>query len=285
MYSSNGMVGTVVLAATLAQDPLSVLGSLRDAYRKLDTYSATIEHHDSSGLFPGEYTQSLKWRRGNRFELIVIKPVAQSGSPSGRQAPNFFSNGSKVVEIRGSDRRERSLAPEQNSSPGWEVSGGVVMLFLSDSPNAKTLFEGRPEFPIEWKQVDEVKWRGEKVSRISAIVNKTLPIRLYFADKPLRLVGQEYEEGRTKHWMRYVSQDFSPQLPANLGEPPNLYPSLGLPSPLLDPGKRPGPLNRKTRGASVPAGGVGRSRRGLPYSPIMDRDETEPGGLRAPYPP
>ena len=31
-----------------------------------------LEHHDSSGLYPGRFTQTLRWRKGGRFELFGV---------------------------------------------------------------------------------------------------------------------------------------------------------------------------------------------------------------------
>lgn len=214
------MLATFVLAAALAQDPIAVLKSIRDAYQKLDSYSATLEHHDSSGLFPGEYTQTLKWRKGNQFELVVTKPNPAEVKSPGRNAPNYYSNGQTVVRIRETDRREESIVPGPNTMPGWEVSGGLALSFLVNSKSMDILFEPQPNFPIEWKSVVESKWQGERGKRIDATFNKQLGVRIFYAENPLRLVGVEYEEGGKKHWMRYVSQDFAPKLPEKLGDPP-----------------------------------------------------------------
>lgn len=51
--------------------PVEQLKAVRDTYQGLQSFSMRIEHQDSSGLYPGRYTQTQRWRKGGRFELLV----------------------------------------------------------------------------------------------------------------------------------------------------------------------------------------------------------------------
>jgi len=52
-------------------DAMALFFEVDKHYRGLESFSMNIEHHDSSGLFPGNYSQSLSWQKGKRFDLGV----------------------------------------------------------------------------------------------------------------------------------------------------------------------------------------------------------------------
>src|SRR2546426_457749 len=64
--------------------PLELLRQVRDHYRSLSSFAMRIEHQDSSGLYPGRYTQRLRWRRGGHFELLVT-------SKENKRVPDFYA--------------------------------------------------------------------------------------------------------------------------------------------------------------------------------------------------
>src|SRR5437016_3728633 len=114
------MLATLALLSLVptstAQDAMM---EVRRSYESMQGFSMTIAHHDSSGLFPGEYEQMLSWKKGGVFELKISKPV--SGNPS-RKAPDYYCNGKYVWWAGGSSAPgSESVLHDPNSSPGWEV--------------------------------------------------------------------------------------------------------------------------------------------------------------------
>src|SRR5712692_648789 len=101
----------LLLASTAAPSPgpataVDLLKEVRDHYRSLASFSMRIEHQDSSGLFPGRYSQSLRWRRGGRFELLVT-------SRGNTRVPNYYADGRQVLSIRpGNSWSSEALVPE-----------------------------------------------------------------------------------------------------------------------------------------------------------------------------
>src|SRR5579871_5779178 len=85
-----------VALAVLQQSPSALLESVRKHYCSLKTFSMTIEHHDDTGLFPGEYTQKLQFEKEKRFELKVTKPNPKEISGLGGKAPDYYCDGTIV---------------------------------------------------------------------------------------------------------------------------------------------------------------------------------------------
>ena len=83
----------LLLATTTIAAPVDLLQQVRDRYRSLSSFAMQIEHQDSSGLFPGRYTQTLKWRRGGHFELRVA-------SKGNRRVPDYYADGKQVLSIQ-----------------------------------------------------------------------------------------------------------------------------------------------------------------------------------------
>ena len=96
----------VVASSLLAPPtPQSVLKGAINHYKTLKSFSMTIQHSNSSGLFPGVYTQSLKWRKGDAFELLVTKKTdyQPTSERPGGVAPNYYcSDGATVTSVEGS---------------------------------------------------------------------------------------------------------------------------------------------------------------------------------------
>ncbi|HWA84184.1 MAG TPA: hypothetical protein VG820_12145, partial [Fimbriimonadaceae bacterium] len=131
---------TLAALLLLAPAPSPVddlLHALRN-YQKLDSFSATVEHQDASGLYPGHYTENLKWRKDGRFELKTVqksdfKPVEHN---PGTIAPDWYCDGSYVAWIdSGMPKRTTPITPDPNTSPGWEVSGGPILSSLMKTPS------------------------------------------------------------------------------------------------------------------------------------------------------
>jgi hypothetical protein len=217
-----------LLFAACLQDaePRAALVELQKSYAALTSFSATIVHHDDSGLFPGDYTQELKWRKGGRFELVVTKPsgyTASLGAP-GSSAPNYFADGKSVVSIHsGGKRSSDSLEVRENMAPGWEVSGGPVMGWLQSTPLSKLVMNPPKDIRIEYEFAKTASWQGEKVKEILmrwTAGPQTVPISFYLSRDGKSLVGYAFSrEGRTG-WCHYKSQKMNPPLPESLGTAP-----------------------------------------------------------------
>ena len=114
-----------------SDDAWKTLSSVIDGYTKHDTFQCTLVHDNSSGLFPGRYEQSLKWKKGGRFELKVTKPTTftpREGNP-GSVAPDFYSNGKEVTAaFTNRPWTQDEIQHDKNSMPGWEVSTGLLLV-------------------------------------------------------------------------------------------------------------------------------------------------------------
>jgi len=80
-------------------------------------------------LFPGVYTRRLVWTAKGKFRLKVTKPSSYKPTEEkpGGVAPDYEANGTDVTRTQpdGSTSSE-SVIPRPNTSPGWEVSGGLA---------------------------------------------------------------------------------------------------------------------------------------------------------------
>src|SRR5207247_1627536 len=111
------VLGLLLMTATPAP-PLNLLQQVRDHYRSLSSFAMRVENQDGSSLFPGRYSQTLRWRRGGRFELRVT-------SKGNTRVPDYYADGKQVLSIRpGNVWITGELMPDANTMPGWEVSGG-----------------------------------------------------------------------------------------------------------------------------------------------------------------
>jgi hypothetical protein len=200
--------------------------AVRKTYASLDSYSATLVHHDDSGLFPGDYTQELKWRKGGRFELTVKKPSkvkVVAGKP-GQKAPNYYASGSQVVEIWPNKRRTESpLEVPPNMSPGWEVSGGPVMGWLQATPVSDLVLNPPSSITAKWSPGTNTTWQGENVREI--LLNwsagaQTTPVSFYLSPDGRRLIGYAFTTDSKTGWVIYKDQKLNPTLPDTLGTPP-----------------------------------------------------------------
>lgn len=201
------MLATLAFVVAFGQaDAPALLREVRDHYRSMKRFEATIDHHDSSGLFPGEYTQKLVWEGKGTFTLKVTKPsqyVPSSGNPGGL-APDYTADGKSVVSVW-KDGRERtdSVTPRPNTSPGWEVSGGLAISFLQETNTASWILEPPKEFPLSWAMGKESSWKGLDVRQlVGTFQGHDRRVHVYVDSKRPLIVGQEVV-GSTNGWMLY----------------------------------------------------------------------------------
>jgi hypothetical protein len=207
------------LAIALYAEPVDLLKAVREQYQGLKSFSMVIEHHNSSGLFPGDFTQTLKWAKGNRFELLVSKP---NQNQSDNRAPDYRSDGQDVVSIRSSGPPTSDpVAIPRGISPGWEVSGGVILSWLVDGPTGKMMIDPPKDFKAAWSFGPRSEWKKLKVRELVLTMKARLEAQSvsFFVDESKReVVGFEYDFGKQKGYALYRDQKLNPDLPKTLGE-------------------------------------------------------------------
>lgn len=186
----------VLLPLITGQADLLVAASKH--YAGLKRFEATIEHSDSSGLFPGKYTQKLVWTGPGKFTLKVVKP-----SSAKVKAPDYVADGQIVKSIvKGKTTRQESAQPRPMSSPGWEVSGGLALALLQKTPSSKMILETPKEFKLTWKMGPTKSWKGVAVRELIGSFDKKETIHLFFDAAKPSIVGMQSLSG-PKGWMIY----------------------------------------------------------------------------------
>ncbi|MBV6458603.1 MAG: hypothetical protein HONBIEJF_01735 [Fimbriimonadaceae bacterium] len=198
----------LLAAATIgsSQEAVSLLKGAQQFYAGLKRFEATIEHHDDSGLFPGEYTQKLVWTGKGMFDLKVTK--ASNHKPKedrpGNLAPNYVADG-KMVNSTWPDGRTTtdSVIPRENTSPGWEVSGGLAISFLEKTKIVSYLLEPPAEFKLTWSMGKTTSWEGQDVRELVAeFGGRDRKMRLFLDKSKPMFVGAK-SEGGLNGWMIY----------------------------------------------------------------------------------
>ena len=214
-----GTVGGILWAqaAPKPQTPLQVLGQVRAHYQRLSSFSMRVQHQDDSGLFPGAYTQNLRWRRGGRF---VLRVAAQDNP----KVSDFISDGSHVVHTFNGQRMVDSLTISPNFSPGWEVSGGEIMGWLQDTPMSHFLFSPPPGMTLTWGFGPQTVWHGMKVRELQGHISNqghTGVVSLFLDPSETMLLGHQGEtiDGKPGYAL-FLDQKENPPLPATLGSAP-----------------------------------------------------------------
>jgi hypothetical protein len=219
-------VYAALLAAAVQPTPLDLLKQVRDHYQSLSSFSMRIEHQDSSGLFPGRYSQTLRWRRGGRFELLT--------TPKGnKKVPDFYADGRQVLWIRpGNEWTTGELVPDRNTMPSWEVSGGPIVSWLQNTHSGRFFFDPPQQMPLAWSSGPRVEWRGH---RVREIVGKQIGrdrepgISFLVDDRHRLLIGLEHHSNGKLGWSLYADQKLNPKLPSGIGNSPaaNRSPAAG----------------------------------------------------------
>ena len=180
-----------------------LLESLKARYEKLQTLSVTIEHHNSSGLFPGEFTQSLKWKGKDCFSLNVIK----RGNSS---APDFSSDGSTVTEkSKDGGVKTYPVSKSQNVSTPYGVSGGLIMSWLLKDPSVQMLLSPPAGMKIEYSLNEKSKWQGQDVKSLGlkmVIGAQSMNITLYVSQDGQHLLGMQGDEKMKMGYMKYEGE-------------------------------------------------------------------------------
>jgi beta-lactamase regulating signal transducer with metallopeptidase domain len=209
-----------VVAQANAPDtpPVELLKRVRAHYQRLDSFSMRLRHQDSSGLYPGKFSQSLEWKKGGRFVLKVLEQGA-------KLVPDDYADGKQVVTIFPDGRREttKGVQPEPNFSPGWEVTGGVIMSFLQNTQTGEFLFSPPPGRSFKWSIGSKTEWQGKPVRELVAEItseNRTTRGSLFVDKATEALLGFEAVSGGKLYQAIYDQQLENPSLPATLGDAP-----------------------------------------------------------------
>ena len=214
----------LLIIATQSSEPQAALERVRDRYRGFSSFSMTIEHKDSSGLFPGQYKQKLVWSKGGKFELTTTSSAGagKNSNAAGRKAPNYYADGKSVVSVHPDGKRSSSgLVPDQNTSPSWEVSGGLILSWLQDTPAGKFIFNPPGDLKTSWAWGTEKSFRGLAAKEIVLTWGGTdHKASLYISPDENQLLGMVMERPGQKGWAVYKDQQSNPSVPKGLGIPP-----------------------------------------------------------------
>lgn len=223
----------MVLAASIIASVFAVTETPKEAlenvikhYQGLTSYSVTIECHDASGLFPGNYEQTLKWKKGGRFEIVVTKKSDYSPKPDipGIQAPDYFSNGTSVLmrRVDGSTSVD-SIVVDPNTSPGWQVTTGLILGWLQQTPSSRFLVDPPQGFKTHYEWGEKKQWTDTPVRELIAKIEgqgRNVAISLFLSLDMPELVGYEVQGNGKRQWLRYRDAKSNPDLPATLGDHP-----------------------------------------------------------------
>ena len=212
--------------ATISETPKEALENVIKHYQSLTSYSVTIECHDASGLFPGNYEQTLKWRKGGRFEILVTKKsdyVPKDGAPGG-QAPDYFSNGENVLTRRvDGSTSVHTIVVDPNSSPGWQVTTGLILGWLQKTPSSRFLIDPPEGFKTSYEWGERKKWIDTPVRELITKIEgqgRSVAVSLFLTDGMPELVGYEFHRDGKRQWLRYRDARNNPDLPATLCDHP-----------------------------------------------------------------
>jgi hypothetical protein len=202
----------LLAAAVQPAAPLELLSQIRGHYQSLPAYSARIEEQETSGFGIGGFSQTLRWRRGGRFELVVTSDYQPN-------IPDLYGDGRYVLLIwPGNLWRAESLIPEPSQFAVWEQYGRPMLGWIENSPLSQHYFELPAEIPHEWSYGPRTFWQGQEVCELRRTVRgqPQADLSLFVDPKNKLFVGWEAPTSR-----RLISdQVLNPALPESLGESP-----------------------------------------------------------------
>lgn len=190
-----------------AQDPAKdLLLQVRKHYGELKLFEARIVHHNSSGLFPGDYEQRLVWTGKHTFDLTVTEESNYKPDKErpGMLAPDYQAKDGKVTFRRPNGAQVvSSVVPDPNTMPGWEVSGGFALTFLESTASADFFTKPPPGMEAVLSMGSQKIWQDRAVREIVLnfkAQNQTLKLSLFVDGKRPLFVGYAMDDGG---WMLY----------------------------------------------------------------------------------
>ena len=187
--------------------PVELLQMVRSHYESLNQFSMTIRHQDTSGLYPGSFTQKLAWKRGGPFTLSVV-------SPGNQKVPNFRATGQQVISTYPDGRKlTAGLQIDPNTSPGWEVTGGLILSFLQHTPLSEFFLHPPKGMEIAWSYGSRTNWKGMKVKELVATVaggGHSEPVHFFINEAGKQLIGFEWKGNGKLGYAIYSDQQEKP---------------------------------------------------------------------------
>jgi hypothetical protein len=192
--------------------PLELLYQVREHYQSLQSYSARIEERETSGFGIGGFSQTLRWRRGGRFELLVTSEYQPN-------IPDLYGDGLYALMIwPGNLWRAENLVPEPGQFLVWEQYGRPVLGWLEKTPPSHRYFEPAEGVPHEWSYGPRIFWQGQEVCELRRTIRGApeFDISLFVDPKNKLFVGWEAPTST-----RLISDEvLNPALPESLGDSP-----------------------------------------------------------------
>jgi hypothetical protein len=192
--------------------PLELLNQVREHYLSLHSYSARIVEQETSGFGIGGFSQTLRWRRGGRFELRVTSEYQPN-------IPDLYGDGRYVLLIwPGNLWRAENLVPGPGQSAVWEQYGGPMLGWMENTPVSPRYFELSEAIPHEWSYGPRALWQGQAVCELRRTVRRAPEFNLSLFVDPKNKLFVGWEAPTTT---RLISdQVLNPALPENLGDSP-----------------------------------------------------------------
>lgn len=214
------MITTILTLASLIEDsPKEAFQKAMENYSKMASFSSDLVHDHSSGLFPGKYQQHLDFVKGKGFKLVV---TGLKGERPADCAPDYFCDGKDVTSV-GKHEGTRPLNEDSNISAGYEVSGGLILSWLLETPN-KNVFNNPPagvKFDFSWGK--SKTWHDQSVSEIIIKIDVdkvSNTVNVFFDPERKQMLGYQYVADKQTGWMMYKNQKQNPNIDPSSFKPP-----------------------------------------------------------------
>ena len=207
VFATTGLLAVISFAQT-PSPAKDALVKVMAHYQSLKLFDATLVHHNDSGLFPGDYVQSLSWEAPNSFSLKVTTPA----SGESHRAPDFTCTNGSIHTEGGTypTRPDEPLNTDINTMPGYEVSGGPILSWLLKSPSANLVIDPPNGMTATYAWGQPGLWHNMDVKVImmtwTVSKNNSQLVKLYLNPKGDELVGWQYQLNGKTGYLIYKNQ-------------------------------------------------------------------------------
>jgi len=165
-FRPHNPIASIRAVATGDPTAQALMKSIQEHYAGYSAFSMDIEQHDSSGLYPGNFTQHLDWKRGGVFTLAA---TSQPGKP----VPDFTGDGAQVTQKfpDGTTNTDPEI-PAPNTSPGWEVTSGFIMSWLQNTATGQIFSQPPAGIQTDIAMGERTRWHGLKVRELKVTVTQ-----------------------------------------------------------------------------------------------------------------
>lgn len=219
------MLASLLVLAAPQDEALETMKAVLKTYESAASCRMRIVHHDSSGLYPGDFEQMLECK-GKRFVLKVTAPN-KAGGDQERHAPDFHCDGKNVFRLKNGELDYDPFEYPAGTMPGWEVCGGLPLMAMLKSPNYATLWQPPPGFgKLVFRGPDTTEWMGQPVRRVKMLLDagdgalREMASFILHSELPLLAGVAGPKESGGIGYAQYLDQEFDVDLPATLGDPP-----------------------------------------------------------------